>query len=82
MGTNIWELALLFHWNNAKNSEKKLWYILFLRYFLTFSAQKIAKTTAHKRTILNIKKQVEVDLELSILVKNLNSISWPSPFKM
>ena len=41
----------------------------------------MAKTTAHKRTILNIKKQVEVDLELSILVKNLNSISWPSPFK-
>jgi hypothetical protein len=42
----------------------------------------MAKTTAHKRTILNIKKQEEVDLELSIFVKNLNSNSWPSPFKM
>ncbi len=60
----------------------QLWYILFLQYFLTFSAQKLANMTAHKRTILNIKKQEEVALELSIFVKNLNSISWPSPFKM
>jgi hypothetical protein len=45
------------------------------------TGKKVAMTSSHQRNTLKIPKPVEVRLHL-LISKKLNSILWPTPFKL